>query len=716
MHPTEVEKQDAASALSTLHIALVGNPNCGKSSLFNYLTGLRQKVGNFPGVTVDKKEGSFKLESGEEVVIWDFPGCYSLYPNAQDERIVCQTLTNPNDINFPDVVIYVADVTKLEKHLLLFTQVCDLGIPMILALNMADIAEQSGLQIDTQKLNKEFDVPIVTLSGRTGQGLDTLKQAIAILSKQVKSKRKPFYKISDPEQEAIKEVKQCLPIQNNYQALLIAHHYKWLPFLVAEEKAAISTQLEKKNFEDLKWQVEETMQRFDRFEPLVKKVRLAEGMETGGLTQKLDQVLTHRVAGPLIFLLIMVLVFQSIYAWAAYPMDLIEGAFGAIGTWIQAILPESWFTSLLTDGIIAGLGGIMVFIPQIAILFFLITLLEEVGYMARAAYMFDRVMQFFGLNGRSLVALISSGACAIPAIMSTRTIGNWKERLITIMVSPLISCSARIPVYIVLIGFAVPATNWGIFNLQGLAFMGLYLLGIVAALLSAIVFKWILKTNERSFLMLELPEYRSPVLRNVGLSVWEKVKTFIVEAGKIIFVISIILWFLASYGPGQQLQLAEQEALTIAQEQQLDERQTENLIAAKQIEASYAGLMGKCIEPLIQPLGFDWKIGIALITSFAAREVFVGTMATIYSIGSEEDEYSVRDRLALEKDPVTGEMVYNQATSISLLFFYVFAMMCMSTLAVVKRETKSWKWPIIQFVFMTGLAYLSSLLIYQWLA
>ncbi|HQU58673.1 MAG TPA: ferrous iron transporter B, partial [Saprospiraceae bacterium] len=380
-------------------------------------------------------------------------------------------------------------------------------------------------------------------------------------------------------------------------------------------------------------------------------------------------------------------------------------------------LPHGWFTDLLNDGILAGLGGILVFIPQIATLFFLISLLEEVGYMARAAYMFDRLMQVFGLNGRSLVALISGGACAIPAIMTTRTIGNWKERLITILVTPLISCSARIPVYTVLIGFVVPPkTIAGLFNLQGLAFMGLYLLGVVAALLSALVFKWILKSRENSFLMLELPEYRTPVMRNVFLTVWEKVRSFMWEAGRIIMAISIVLWVLASYGPRADMQAARQEALVQAKERQLDETATANLLAARQIEASFAGHIGKFIEPAIRPLGFDWKIGIALVTSFAAREVFVGTMATIYSIGSAEDDYSVRDRMAMERDPLTGRPVYSLAASLSLLIFYVFAMQCMSTLAVVRRETKSWKWPLVQFLFMSGLAYLGSLITYQLLA
>jgi ferrous iron transport protein B len=475
--------------------------------------------------------------------------------------------------------------------------------------------------------------------------------------------------------------------------------------------------VQQQRFISLKAQVDETMMRFDQFSPLLRRYLTHQQEGGSSISQQLDRILTHRIFGPIIFFLIMLLIFQSIYAWATYPMDAIDWIFAALGSGIQSTLGDGWLSSLLIDGLLAGLGGIVVFVPQIAILFFLISILEEVGYMARAAFMFDRLMQAFGLNGRSIVALISGGACAIPAVMSTRTISNWKERLITILVTPFISCSARIPVYTVLIGFAVPAvTVAGIFNLRGLAFMGLYLLGIIAALLAAFVFKLILKTREHSFLMLEMPEYRMPVMRNVWINVWEKVKTFVLEAGKVILAISVVLWLLASFAPPGEMEQAEAEARTEATEQSLDETATEDLIAAKQIETSYAGRLGKIIEPAIRPLGFDWKIGIALITSFAAREVFVGTMATIYSIGSESDEVSVRDRMATEVDPATGKPVYNRATSWSLLLFYVFAMMCMSTLAVVKRETKSWKWPVIQFVFMTALAYFSSLAAYQWLS
>ena len=716
MHNREIAEGQVQPTTKPIKIALTGNPNAGKTSVFNLLTGLRQKVGNFPGVTVEKKVGKLDIGNGQLVDLIDFPGTYSLYPNAQDERIVVQTLVNPQDPNYPDAVIYISNINMLEKHFLLFTQLKDLGLPVILALNMIDEADREGLKVDTQLLARKLKIPVVTISGRTGAGIPELKRTIAELKIDSDTSSTPtfFYSPNNKEKKIIEELQPSFPDLSDYQTLLLAHHYQWLPFLDANQKDAIGAVVEEEEFQSLKHQVSETMTRFDQFTPLVKRAIQHSSTGRNKWTETLDRWLTHRVAGPFVFIILMLLVFQAIYAWATYPMDWIETAFATISGWVTVALPEGWLTSLITDGLLAGLGGIMVFIPQIAILFFLISLLEEVGYMARAAYMFDRLMQFFGLNGRSVVALISGGACAIPAIMSTRTIGNWKERLITIMVTPLISCSARIPVYTVLIGFVVPSsTVLGFFNLQGLAFMGLYLLGIVAALLSALVFKWILKSGESSFLMLELPEYRLPVARNVGLTVWEKVRTFILEAGKVILVISIVLWVLASYGPKGDMQQAEAAALETARQEQMDEAATQNLVASKRIEASFAGQLGKLMEPAIRPLGFDWKIGIALITSFAAREVFVGTMSTIYSIGSDADEFSVRDRMAQERNPITGAPVYTMGASLALLLFYVFAMQCMSTLAVVRKETGSWKWPTIQFVFMTALAYLSALIAFQ---
>jgi ferrous iron transport protein B len=682
---------------------------------------LQQKVGNFPGVTVEKKVGTVKLGGKATIQLIDFPGTYSFYPTSRDEKIVVQTFIDPTNPDYPDAFIYVADLTKLEKHLLLLTQIRDLGLPIILVLNMADLAEQAEITIDTEKLAEKLGLPVFLLSSRSGKGTDELKAQLLALAKGAiitPDTNSSFYRISQEEARMVSALQEDFPERNAYQRILLAHHYDWLPFISTAQRERIATLLKETGFNDLQLQVRETMQRFDNFTPIVRAAVGSSKKAQNSFSERLDSILTNRVFGPIIFFLLMLLVFQAIFQWATFPMDFIEWSFGTVISWVKGTFPAGWLTDLLADGLLAGLGGILVFIPQIAILFFLIALLEEVGYMARAAFMFDRLMQFFGLNGRSMIALISGAACAIPAIMSTRTIANWKERLITILVTPFISCSARIPVYTALIAFAVPSQYFlgGLINLQGLAFMGLYLLGIAAALMAALVFKWVLKSNDSSFLMLELPEYRLPVMRNVGLTVWGKVKSFTLEAGKIILIISLVLWVLSSYGPGQQMELARQEALQTGQTEQLDETTTNDLIAAKQIEASYAGHLGKFLEPAIAPLGFDWKIGIALVTSFAAREVFVSTMAIIYSIGSEEEEFSIQQRMAAEVNPKTGEKVYNQATSWSLLLFYVFAMQCMATLAVVKRETNSWKWPIIQFLFMTALAYLSSFAVYQWLA
>ncbi len=724
MHRAEVKKKNAPK-IRTFKVGLLGNPNCGKSSVFNYLTGLRQKTGNFPGVTVDKKTGSFSLASDLKIVLTDFPGTYSLYPTSQEERIVVRTFTDPGDPGYPDAIIYIADVTQLEKHLLLFSQLQDLGIPMVLALNMADLAAKRGIRVNREKLEKELGVPVVLISGRTGHHIEKLKERLKNVidtcfprtaDKDCFNPRrsKLFYRPGSQERRIIKGIREILPeLQSDYQALLVAHHADWLPRLSKEQRQQIEDLDEKEEFDELRAQVEETMTRYNQLTPLVRKYLAKAGSENL-FTNTLDNLLTHPWWGPLIFFLIMLFVFQAIFSWASYPMDWIDGAFTNLSDYLARSLPENALTDLLINGIVAGLGGIVIFVPQIAILFFLIGILEEVGYLARVVYLFDGLMQRFGLSGRSIVALISGGACAIPAIMSTRTISNWKERLITILVTPFISCSARIPVYTVLIAFVVPAKKvWWIFDRQGLAFMGLYLIGILAALSSAYVLKHILKSKEIPMLIIELPEYRLPIFRNILYHVNQKVQAFVFNAGKIILMVSIVLWALASYGPPGSLEQARLEALEQARNQQLDESGTQNLIAAKKIEASYAGRLGKSMEPLIKPLGYDWKIGIALITSFAAREVFVSTMSTIYSIGSDAEPMRLKERMAQDINPDTAQPTYTTATAISLLLFYVLAMQCMSTLAVVRRETGSWKWPAFQFFFMTGLAYVVSLGAYQ---
>jgi ferrous iron transport protein B len=695
-------------------IALLGNPNAGKSSLFNQLTGLRQKVGNFPGVTVERKSGFIKLDDKREVEIIDLPGTYSLYPTSLDERIAVNALIDVNNKDYPDAIIYILDVTHLERHLLLLTQIADVGFPVLVALNMNDIAAQQNIQCDEKKLSEALGIEFIKINGRTGEGIDIIKSKLTQLLSTDKAAiyKSQFYELIEEEKNIAAKVAELLPVKNEYHALLLAHHSKKINFLKEDKKQQLLSVLQQNNFNPINNQLDEIMQRYNKFTPIVNTVLSRSFSNARTLTDKIDFVITNKIFGPLIFFGLMLFIFQAIFAWSVIPMDWIDQQFANLATYLQSVLPDTILSRLLTEGLIPGVSGVMVFVPQITILFLLITLLEEVGYMARAVYMFDNIMQKFGLNGRSIVALISGGACAIPAIMSTRTISNWKERLITIMVTPLISCSARIPVFAVLIGFIIPSFKIGPFNSQGLVFMVLYLIGITAALIASYVFKKILKSEEFSFLMLELPEYRKPHWKNVFYTLYEKVSSFMFGAGKIILMISLVLWFLASFGPKKAMQEAVNVATIESSLLHADKQTTDLLIASKKLEASYAGYAGRLIEPLIKPLGFDWKIGIALITSFAAREVFVGTISTLYSIGKNADNMTIKQKLQQEKN-AEGKPVFTMAVALSLVLFYLFAMQCMSTLATVYRETKSLKWPVIQFAYMTGAAYIVSFVVYQ---
>ena len=698
----------------TLKIALIGNPNAGKTSVFNRLTGLNQTVGNFPGVTVDKKSGTYVLPNKEKSVITDLPGTYSLYPNSTDEQIVLETLLNENNSAYPDLVLYVADANNLERHLVLLTQIMDFGMPIILLLNMVDVAHSEGKSCNEAKLAQSLGIPVVRVNGRTGEGTNDIGP---IIMQMEGVNSDPFLNVEPFAYELEQEVKNLFGIENNYRALLTAHNYQKLDFISEKESKIMDGLVDELRFKSVGLQFDEIMARYDQLHPIMESMIVDTGADAETRSAKADRVLTHPFWGSLIFLTTLFIIFQAIFAWASYPMDLIDGAMTSIIDTTKSILPSGLFSDFITDGILAGIGGIIIFVPQITILFILVSLLEEVGYMSRAVFLSDTLMRKFGLNGRSIVSLISGAACAVPAIMATRTIGNWKERLITIFVTPFISCSARIPVFAVLVAFAVPdKTIGGFFNLQGLVMMGLYLLGVVAALGSAWAMKMILKSKERSFLMMELPTYKMPYWKNISITVIQKVGIFIKNAGKIILIISMILWVLASFGPGDSLEIIEEQTRTENAQKPITEADLNNIIAAKKIEGSYAGILGKQIEPVIKPLGFDWKIGIALITSFAAREVFISTMATIYSVGSDGDAESVMEKMRTERHADTGELVYTSATAFSLLIFYVLAMQCMSTLAIVKRETKSWTIPMIQLVYMTGLAYLLSLITYQLLS
>ena len=697
-------------------VALVGNPNAGKSSLFNYLTGLNQKIGNFPGVTVDKRTGIAHLPNGQSIEVLDLPGTYSIYPRSMDEQVVVDTLLNEDGKDFPDVVVVIVDASNLKRNLLLFTEVHDLGIPVILALNMMDVADQKGLSINATALSRVLEVPVVSINARTGGGLDRLKNALTLPVEEVNP---PMFDILPLASDAIVETKRVLALDHDYKAYQYLINSPTLPSLNGSGESIAKEIIQKYDLEVRVVQAQETLGRYSMIDGILEKVLSRKPtQEQRQFSNKLDSILTHKVWGYLAFFLVLFLMFQSIFAWAEPMMDFIDLTFSSLSGFVASILPAGVINRLITEGILPGIGGIVVFIPQIAFLFAFIAILEESGYMARAVFLMDKVMRKFGLNGKSVVPLISGVACAIPAVMATRSIDNWKDRIITIMVTPLMSCSARLPVYTILIALVVPSTSvLGFFNLQGVVLMGMYLLGFIAALLSAYVMKLLMTMRERSIFLMELPIYRAPRWKNVGITIIEKVKTFVFEAGKVILAISIVLWVLASYGPGDTFSEAEDVVREQVAGQGLSDQEVEDRIASFKLENSYAGRLGKVIEPVIEPLGYDWKIGIALITSFAAREVFVGTIATIYSVGSAADDNStIRQKLAEERNPKTGGAMFTTAVAFSLLVFYAFAMQCMSTIAIVYRETKGWKWPTLQLIYMSALAYLSALAVYQLLS
>jgi ferrous iron transport protein B len=700
------------SSPERLKIALAGKPNSGKSSLFNLLTGLNQKIGNFPGITVDKRTGICQLNERTQAEIIDLPGIYSLYPRTLDEKIVTEILVDKKSDFHPDRVVLIADATNLKNCFLLLTQIIDLRLPVILALNMMDLAAKAGLSIDLIKLAMQLDVPVMMINARNGQGVDQLKK---VMAGALPPSARQFYQVEAEARPAVEKVKQQFQLSNDYVAYQFIQQTDSLLSLSAEEKKSIKAIAAEHQLFPGKYQGAEAITRFGVIQEILNKVivQLA-NTEWKKTTQRIDRIVTHKVWGYLLFFGLLFVIFQSIFAWAQIPMDFIDATFANLADWLHKKLPEGPLFNLITQGIVPGVGGIVIFIPQIAILFAFIAILEESGYMARVVFLMDKIMRKFGLNGKSVVPLMSGLACAIPAIMATRTIDSWKDRLITIFVTPLMSCSARLPVFTILVALIIPNERYlGIFNLQGIVLMGLYLLGFSAAMLSAFVMKFLIKAKERSFLIMELPTYRVPKWSNIGYTIVEKTKAFVFEAGKVILAISIVLWVLASYGPGDEMDNAERNVIAQAQNKPLAEEELENRVAAYKLEHSYAGIIGKSLEPAIRPLGYDWKIGIALVTSFAAREVFVGTIATIYSLGSTQDESTVKKRLESEINPETGGPRYTPAVGFSLLVFYTFAMQCMSTLAVVKRETKGWKWPMIQLAYMTGLAYLSAFIVFQ---
>lgn len=699
-----------------INIALVGNPNSGKSSLFNALTGLNQKVSNFPGVTVDKKTGAANITGTLQANIIDLPGTYSLYPKSADELVTYDVLVNPQGDEVPDMILIIADASNLKRNLLFCSQIIDLKIPVIIGLTMMDIARKKGTEVDEAGLERELGVPVVVINPRKNKGIAELKKNIELVAREKQVVPRDFIDSRALAPELIADIKKIVPVKSDYAAMHIAVNHQELHFLDRDQKQTITNAIQTHQFNKTKVQADEIMQRYARIKHIMRNAVVeADPLQKQLQTEKLDNLLLHQFWGYVILLLIMFVMFQSIFWLASFPMDWIEAGFGALSGWLSGVLPQNQVSDIFINGIIAGVGGIAVFVPQIMILFGFITVLEDTGYMARISFLTDRLMRQVGLNGKSVMPLISGVACAVPAIMATRNIENKKERLITILITPLMSCSARLPIYTVMIALVIPDKPiLGFLNLQGMVMMGLYLLGFVMALLIAALLKLFIAIKEKSYFIMELPVYRAPRWKNVGTTMVQKAKIFIMDAGKVIMVISIILWFLASYGPSKKMEAVsvKYEQLKTANPDQAENLEKEE--ASEKLGNSYAGILGHAIEPAIRPLGFDWKIGIALITSFAAREVFVGTMATLYSVGeSEEDnDATLREKMsgATWKD---GRPVYNLASGLSLMLFYSFAMQCMSTLAIVKRETKSWKFPAVQFVYMTALAYLCSFIAYQ---
>ena len=695
-------------------VALVGNPNCGKTSLFNALTGLNHKVSNFPGTTVEKKTGSFKLSNSKTAHIIDLPGTYSLYPKSADELVTYDILRNKSENYYPDLVIFIADASNLKRNLLLFTQVADLEVPVILVLNMLDVAERRGIKYDIEKLKEKLKVPIISINARKKEGIEKIKEVLLDEKARVTAQ---FFSLHKVNREFLDEIAEINDKRNKYSALQYSINAS---SLLTEKAIKLNEIFKKYKFDSIGFQEDEVLTRYQIIDDAVKYARIKNITQLkASITAKVDKILTHRYYGIAIFLVLLLMVFQAMFSWSEYPKEWIEYGLKTFTDYIQNTLPPGVLNDLIVHGILAGLTGVLIFLPQIILLFLFIAILEDVGYMARVGFIMDRIMRPFGMNGKSIVPLIGGMACAVPSIMASRSIENKKERLITILVTPLMSCSARLPVYTLLISMLLKDSDkWGPFNVHGLILMLMYLIGFFAAILSAWMFKFFIKQKEKTFFILELPGYKVPLISNLLITIYEKGSAFVFGAGKIIIAVSVILWVLASTGPQSNIQNIETKFTAIINNDTTTAAVKKELslqMNSKKLEASYAGEFGKLIEPAIRPLGFDWKIGIALLTSMAAREVFVGTMNTIYSVNNDGDNSfgHIKTKMMAEINPRTGKPSYNTATFLSLLIFYAFALQCMSTVAIVKKETDSIKWPIIQFIYLTALAYGSSFLVYN---
>lgn len=690
---------------SLLKIALIGNPNTGKTSLFNKLTGLNQQTGNYPGVTVDRKLGYTQLTDGQKAAVLDLPGTYSLNASSLDESVVTDLLLNPADKDYPDVIVVVTEVENLKRNLLLFTQIKDLQLPVVLAINMADRMQKRGISLDIPALETALDTKIALISSRKNTGIKELKTLIADRNK---LSRNPIIDIRTVDENFFKSVEQTAPSRNVYESWLFlsSEHYK------LNDQATDPKQLSVTASDLKRLQQKEVIKRYQFINNVLKSTQKTDLSLATDWRYKLDRIFTHRIFGYLIFAAILLLIFNAIFSWSSIPMDAIDAAFASLSEYTKSHMTPGMLQELLADGIIPGIGGIVIFIPQIAFLFLFISVLEESGYMSRVVFLMDRIMRRFGLSGKSVVPLISGTACAIPAIMAARNIENWKERLITILVTPFTTCSARLPVYSIIISLVIPnRIVLGFISMQALVLMGMYLIGFAMAILAATILNKIIKLKTKQYFVIEMPDYKWPLPQNIGITVVEKTKAFVMGAGKIILAISVILWFLASYGPGENM---DQAGARVTMEQEYANGGTyEQAVAAARLEESYIGRLGRGIEPVIKPLGYDWKIGIAILTSFAAREVFVGTLATIYSVGGTEDEETIKQKMRAQTDIKTGKPIFDLGTGLSILMFYAFAMQCVSTLAITKRETNSCKWPLMQLAIMTVLAYCIAFIVHE---
>jgi ferrous iron transport protein B len=693
-----------------INVALVGNPNTGKTSVFNNLTGLNQKVGNYPGITVEKKEAVVKLSRNLKAHILDLPGTYSLNATSLDENVVIELLLNKNDKDYPDVVVVISDIENLKRNLLLFTQIKDLGLPTILAINMADRMDRKGIQLDVGLLEKRLKTKVNLISARKNKGFTELKQSILDYQKLSVT---PCLEASKIDKQYFESLKKAYPNQDLYKLWLVITQDVNFGKTNRNRISSENGFKPKSDSEIKRLQQKETIKRYQFINETLKETLTKNLALAKGLRASIDRLLIHKVWGYVIFLAILFLIFQTIYDWSTYPMDFIDESFLALSEYVKDVFPVGMLSDLISEGIIPGIGGIVIFVPQIAFLFLFISILEETGYMSRVVFLMDRIMRKFGMSGKSVVPLVSGTACAIPAVMAARNIESWKERLVTILVVPFTTCSARLPVYLIIIGLVIPDERWlGVFNYQGITLMLLYLLGFVTAVVSGWLASKMLKIEFKSYFVVEMPDYKMPIFKNVFYTVIEKTKSFVFGAGKIILAISIILWVLASYGPTDDFDNAESIVTASLDVTELSQEEINTEISSYKLKNSYIGYAGRAIEPAVIPLGYDWKIGIAIIASFAAREVFVGTLATIYSV-ENDNEQTIKNRMAAETNPILGGPLFTFASGISLLLFYAFAMQCMSTLAIVRKETGTWKWPMIQLFGMSGFAYVVALIAFQ---